>query len=65
MLGGETISDGLRRSAREMLNERAAVGAIADLAIGESTAKGESESSTTAKAKAPGATAKRLRPAKT
>ena len=37
MLGGEAISDGLRRSAREMLGERAGQ------ARGESMAKGESE----------------------
>lgn len=37
MLGGEAISDGLRRSAREMLGERAGQ------AKGESMAKGESE----------------------
>ena len=66
MLGGETISDGLRRSAREMLNERAPAVGVADLARGEPTAKGESERSAAAKAKGASATGgKRLRPAKT
>jgi hypothetical protein len=49
MLGGEAITDGLRRSAREMLVERAGG------AKGESKAKGESES---AKAKPAGKTQK-------
>jgi DNA repair protein RecN (Recombination protein N) len=39
MLGGEAISDGLRRTAREMLDERSG------RAKGESMAKGESERS--------------------
>jgi DNA repair protein RecN (Recombination protein N) len=65
MLGGETISDGLRRSAREMLNERAPAAPAAGGARGESTAKGESESVRAAKAKDPAAGARRLRPAKT
>jgi DNA repair protein RecN (Recombination protein N) len=62
MLGGETISDGLRRSAREMLNERALVTGGAK---GESTAKGESERSGETKAKGTVAAGKRVRPAKT
>jgi DNA repair protein RecN (Recombination protein N) len=62
MLGGETISDGLRRSAREMLSERASVTVVAG---GEFKAKGESESPREAKAKTPAAAGKRMRPAKT
>src|SRR5262245_55900904 len=62
MLGGETISDGLRRSAREMLNERAPVIGVAK---GELKAKGESERSKETKAKGAAAAAKRMRPAKT
>jgi DNA repair protein RecN (Recombination protein N) len=53
MLGGEAITDGLRRSAREMLMERGGGGAK-----GESKAKGESES---AKAKPAGKTQKAQR----
>ena len=50
MLGGEAITDGLRRSAREMLEERsAAKGAAMKAPGGESKSKGESER---AKAKA-------------
>jgi hypothetical protein len=44
MLGGEAITDGLRRSAREMLRERSAAGAFpAKAAAAESTPTGESE----------------------
>ena len=52
MLGGEAVSDGLRRSAREMLTERAAhksrpasseAGPSATPRAGESKSKGESE----------------------
>jgi DNA repair protein RecN (Recombination protein N) len=49
MLGGEAITDGLRRSAREMLAERAK---------GEGTTKGESER---AKAKGPAGNAPKTR----
>ena len=50
MLGGEAITDGLRRSAREMLGERSATkGSSVKAAGGESKSKGESER---AKAKA-------------
>jgi hypothetical protein len=52
MLGGEAITDGLRRSAREMLMERGGG------AKGEPKAKGESES---AKAKPAGKTQKAQR----
>ena len=48
MLGGEAVSDGLRRSAREMLADRSASRGSA--AKGESMSKGESEG---AKAKPP------------
>ena len=51
MLGGEAITDGLRRSAREMLGERSATKALPMRAAGgESKSKGESE-----RAKAKGA----------
>jgi len=44
MLGGEAITDGLRRSAREMLMERSATkSSRARAAKGESKSKGESE----------------------
>jgi DNA repair protein RecN (Recombination protein N) len=65
MLGGETISDGLRRSAREMLNERAPAASVSGMAKGEPTAKGESESFGETKAKTAAAATKRMRPAKT
>jgi DNA repair protein RecN (Recombination protein N) len=47
MLGGEAISDGLRRAAREMLTERSTPKAAQ--AKGESKSKGESESRSAAK----------------
>jgi DNA repair protein RecN (Recombination protein N) len=44
MLGGEAVTDGLRRSAREMLTERAATKGLSTTpAAGESKSKGESE----------------------
>ena len=54
MLGGASITDGLRRSAREMLGERSATkGPPVQAAAGESKSKGESE-----RAKAKGANTK-------
>ena len=44
MLGGEAITDGLRRSAREMLKERSASKGVGGASReGESMSKGESE----------------------
>jgi DNA repair protein RecN (Recombination protein N) len=43
MLGGATVTDGLRASAREMLLNQAAAGSVGRQAKGESKPKGESE----------------------